>query len=95
MGIRVLVKTKNALKQRGGEIAFINLRPQIRKVFDILIALPVFKVFAHIQEFDDYLWSELKKWMPKFLINDKRRCLNSSKYITEIPIPFIIEPSIP
>jgi anti-anti-sigma factor len=61
MGIRVLVKTKNALKQIGGKIAFINLQPQIRKVFDILNALPAFKVFANLQEFDDYLWAELKK----------------------------------
>jgi anti-sigma B factor antagonist len=61
MGIRVLVKTKNAMKQRGGKIAFINLQPQIKKVFDILNALPAFKVFANLQEFDDYLWSELKK----------------------------------
>ena len=61
MGIRVLVKTKNAMKQRGGNIAFINLQPQIRKVFAILNAMPAFKVFANIQEFDDYLWGELKK----------------------------------
>lgn len=61
MGIRVLVKAKNAMKQRGGKIAFINLPPQIRKVFDILNAMPAFKVFANIQEFDDYLWGELKK----------------------------------
>ena len=61
MGIRILVKTKNAMKQRGGKIAFINLQPQIKKVFDILNAMPAFKVFANIQEFDDYLWAELKK----------------------------------
>jgi anti-anti-sigma factor len=69
MGIRVLVKTKNALKQRGGKIAFINLQPQIRKVFDILNALPAFKVFANLQEFDDYLWRELKKMNAK--VHDK------------------------
>ncbi len=28
LGIRILVKTKNAMKQRGGKIAFINLQPQ-------------------------------------------------------------------
>jgi anti-sigma B factor antagonist len=61
LGIRILVKTKNAMKQRGGKIAFINLQPQIKKVFDIINALPAFKVFANIQEFDDYLWGELKK----------------------------------
>lgn len=69
MGIRVLVKTKNAMKQRGGNIAFINLQPQIKKVFDILNALPAFKVFANIQEFDDYLWGELKKMDAK--VDDK------------------------
>jgi len=35
--------------------------PQIKKVFDIINALLAFKVFANIQEFDDYLWGELKK----------------------------------
>ena len=69
MGIRVLVKTKNAMKQRGGKIAFINLQPQIKKVFDILNAMPAFKVFKNIQEFDDYLWGELKKMDAK--VDDK------------------------
>jgi anti-sigma B factor antagonist len=69
MGIRVLVKTKNAMKQRGGNIAFINLQPQIKKVFTILNAMPAFKVFATIQEFDDYLWAELKKMDAK--VDDK------------------------
>jgi anti-sigma B factor antagonist len=55
MGIRVLIKTKKAMKQRGGKIVFINLQPQIQKVFDILNALPSLQVFASIQELDDYL----------------------------------------
>jgi anti-sigma B factor antagonist len=55
MGIRVLVKAKKAMKQRGGKIMFINLQPQIKKVFDILNALPSLKVFANIQELDSYL----------------------------------------
>ena len=42
-------------------IGSINLQPQIKKVFEILNAMPAFKVFANIQEFDDYLWAELKK----------------------------------
>lgn len=55
MGIRVLVKTKKAMKQSGGKIMFINLQPQIKKVFEILNALPSLKVFASIQELDSYL----------------------------------------
>ena len=33
----------------------------VAKVFDIINALPAFKVFATLQEFDDYLQAELKK----------------------------------
>ncbi len=55
MGIRVLVKAKKAMKKSGGKIMFINLQPQIKKVFEILNALPSLKVFASIQELDSYL----------------------------------------
>jgi anti-sigma B factor antagonist len=55
MGIRVLIKTKKVMKQRGAKIMFTNLQPPIRKVFDILNALPSLKVFASIQELDSYL----------------------------------------
>lgn len=55
MGIRELVKARKALKQRGGKILFTNLQPQIQKVFEILNALPSIKVFANIQELDNYL----------------------------------------
>jgi anti-anti-sigma factor len=55
MGIRELVKARKALKQRGGKIVFTNLQPQIKKVFDILNALPSLKVFANVQELDRYL----------------------------------------
>jgi anti-anti-sigma factor len=55
MGIRVLVKTKKAMKKGGGKIMFINLQPQIKKVFEILNALPSLKIFASIQELDSYL----------------------------------------
>jgi anti-anti-sigma factor len=55
MGIRVFVKTKKAMKKGGGKIMFINLQPQIKKVFEILNALPSLKIFASIQELDSYL----------------------------------------
>jgi anti-sigma B factor antagonist len=54
-GIRVLLKTKKALKETDGRMVFINLQPQIRKVFDILKAIPSLKVFASIEELDKYL----------------------------------------
>ena len=54
-GIRVLLKTKKAMKAANGRMVFMNLQPQIRKVFDILRAIPTLKVFANIQELDQYL----------------------------------------
>ena len=54
-GIRVLLKTKKALKQTDGRMVFMNLQPQIQKVFDILKAIPSLKVFASIEELDNYL----------------------------------------
>jgi anti-anti-sigma factor len=54
-GIRVLLKTKKALKKTDGRMVFMNLQPQIQKVFDILKAVPSLKVFASIEELDRYL----------------------------------------
>ena len=54
-GIRVLLKTKKALKKSAGKLLFMNLQPQIKKVFEILQALPTMKVFASIDEMDSYL----------------------------------------
>jgi len=55
MGVRVLLKTKKALEKNGGKIMFMHLQPQIRKVFDILNALPTLQVFTSIKELDEYL----------------------------------------
>ena len=54
-GIRVLLKTKKALKETNGRMVFMKLQPQIQKVFDILKAIPTLKVFASIEELDSYL----------------------------------------
>lgn len=54
-GIRVLLKTKKALKATKGRMVFMNLQPQIQKVFNILKAIPTLKVFASVAELDNYL----------------------------------------
>ena len=54
-GIRVLLKTKKALQETDGKMVFMNLQPQIKKVFEILQAIPTLKVFASIEELDNYL----------------------------------------
>ena len=55
MGVRVLLKTKKTIEKNDGKIMFMRLQPQIRKVFNILNALPTLQVFASIQEMDEYL----------------------------------------
>lgn len=54
-GLRIIFKTQKALAKRQGNCAFINMQPQIRRVFEIVNALPDFSVFASYEEMDDYL----------------------------------------
>jgi anti-sigma B factor antagonist len=54
-GIRVILKTQKALKAVNGRLVFMNLQPQIKKVFEIINALPSMKVFRSLKEMDDYL----------------------------------------
>ncbi len=54
-GVRVLVKTKKAMKAAEGTLALTNLQPQIRKVLDIIQALPSLHVFESVEELDRYL----------------------------------------
>ena len=55
MGVRVLLKTKKQIQKDDGKVIFIKLQTQIKKVFDILNALPTMQVFASIEELDKYL----------------------------------------
>jgi anti-anti-sigma factor len=54
-GIRVILKTRDSLKKNNGKITFMNLQPQIKKVFDIINALPSMQIFASVEELDEYL----------------------------------------
>ena len=55
MGVRVIAKTKKSLKESGGKVVLLNLQPQIRKVFEIIKALPSEQIFSSIEEMDRYL----------------------------------------
>lgn len=54
-GLRVIFKTKKALKQSQGKTYLVNLTAPVKKVFDIINALPQQEVFASVKELDDYL----------------------------------------
>ena len=54
-GISVLLSTRRGLEKKGGKIFITNMQPQIRKVFDIVQALPGSAVFQSMREMDEYL----------------------------------------
>jgi anti-anti-sigma factor len=54
-GLSEIFKAQKAQKAITGKLVFIHLKPQIRKVFDIVNALPSMRVFSSLQEMDAYL----------------------------------------
>jgi len=53
-GIRIIAMVSRKMKEKSGAIAMIGLQPQIRKVFDIVKALPNFGIFKDEAEADEY-----------------------------------------
>ena len=56
-GLRVLFATAKRQRAKGGQVGMSNLRPGVRKVFEIVKALPDMNVFASEKEMDEYLAS--------------------------------------
>ncbi len=61
MGVRVIAKAKKFLKKSEGTVTLLNPQPQIRKVFEIIKALPPEHIFESIEEMDRYLDNIQKK----------------------------------
>jgi len=55
MGVRVIAKTKKELKKNNGKIILMHLQPPVKKVFDIIKALPTQQIFSSVTELDAYL----------------------------------------
>ena len=56
-GLRVIFAAAKRQRAKGGQIGMSNLRPGVRKVFEIVKALPDMNVFASEKEMDEYLAS--------------------------------------
>jgi anti-sigma B factor antagonist len=54
-GISVILAAEKFLSMTGGKVLMVNLQPQIRKVFEIVQALPAQQIFASAEEMDTYL----------------------------------------
>ncbi|KGE51646.1 STAS domain-containing protein [Xanthomonas axonopodis pv. vasculorum] len=60
-GIRCIFKARKALAARQGKVLVSNPQPQIRKVFDMVKAVPLSDVFASTEELDAYLAAMQRK----------------------------------
>ena len=54
-GVRVIFKARKALAAHNAAFILTNLQPQIRKVFEIINALPDMSIFVSVEEADRYL----------------------------------------
>ena len=54
-GVGVVLLAEQDLKPNNGKVLMVNLQPQIKKVFDIVKALPDQQIFKSIEEMDEYL----------------------------------------
>ncbi|GLQ47802.1 anti-sigma factor antagonist [Dyella lipolytica] len=54
-GLRSVAKIRKAMRARSGYALLVNPQPQVRKVFDIVKAVPVSDVFSSVTELDNYL----------------------------------------
>ena len=70
-GLRVIIKVHQAMKSRGGRVVLSNLQPHIKKVFDIIDALPAQRIFASRHELDNYLDTMQKRYLDYSYINER------------------------
>jgi anti-anti-sigma factor len=54
-GIRCFVRARKAIEPGGGKVAIVNPQPSVRKVLDIVKAIPAAGIFANVAELDEYL----------------------------------------
>jgi anti-anti-sigma factor len=60
-GISVLLDARKKLEAQKVSVTAIGMRPPIRKVFDIMKAMPASQIFSSVDELDDYLAAIQKK----------------------------------
>lgn len=65
MGLNTIFKVQRTLDKTNGTFAMTNVQPQVKKVLDIVKALPSMKIFETTEEADTYFYkiqrNELEK----------------------------------
>ena len=54
-GVRCFVRARKAIEPRGGNVVIVKPQPAVRKVLDIVKAIPPGGVFESVAELDAYL----------------------------------------
>ena len=54
-GLRSLFRGRKVMRANGGHALLVHAQPQVRKVFEIVKAVPVHEVFRNVEELDAYL----------------------------------------
>ena len=54
-GLGVILKAKKILSENAGNLCMVNLTKNVKKVFDMINALPEQDIFASVEELDSYL----------------------------------------
>jgi anti-anti-sigma factor len=54
-GIRCFIRARKAIEPGGGKVAIVNPQPAVRKVLDIVKAIPPGGIFSSTAELDAYL----------------------------------------
>lgn len=62
-GLRSIAKARKSMREREGQTLLLNPQVQVRKVFDIVKAVPIKEIFQDMQELDHYLDQIQRKMM--------------------------------
>jgi anti-anti-sigma factor len=54
-GIRCFIRARKAIEPHGGKVVIVNPQPAVRKVLEIVKAIPPGGIFASVAELDAYL----------------------------------------
>ena len=71
-GLGVLFTMKKHLMGQNGDLVFCHLKPQIRRLFEIVNALPQETMFKSVEEADAYLYKMMNREIDKNLEKNKR-----------------------
>lgn len=60
-GLGVIFTVKKFLVAKKGDLLFCNLKPQIKRLFEIVKALPTETLFKNREEADEYLYNMMNR----------------------------------